>query len=147
MCCCHLIFREVTAELRVLAKQKSDLVLLFLCKNQKICFRWSGKHVLSSKKLLYIEYFMKSVRRVPVFNECLLNQCCTSAPVPRGICLEKNKTNVFLCFRLLRRRWFGYRKTLEIRADMTHSIFIWHFYSLVRTITNKYLTSLQHECH
>lgn len=120
--------------------------LLFLCKNQKICFRWSGKHVLSSKKLLYIEYFMKSVRRVPVFNECLLNQCCTSAPVPRGICLEK-KTNVFLCFQLLRRRWFGYRKALEIRADMTHGVFIWHFYILVRTVTNKYLTSLQYECH
>lgn len=103
--CCHLIFREVTAELRVLAKQKSDLVPFYFCaKIRKICFRWSGKHVLSSKKLLYIEYFMKSVRGVPVFNECLLNQCCTSAPVPRGICLGKKTTNVFLCFQLLRRR-------------------------------------------
>lgn len=41
---------------------------------------------------------MKSVRGVPVFNECLLNQCCTSAPVPRGICLGKKKNKCFSLF-------------------------------------------------
>lgn len=62
------------------------------------------------QKLLHIKYFMKSACRVPVFNQRLLNLCCTSAQLSGGNCLGK-KTNDFLWFQRMKRYW----NALEMR--------------------------------
>lgn len=74
--CCHLIFREVTAELRVLAKQKSDLVpFISVQKSEKCVF--GGLENMSSPPKSYCILNISWSRCVE--SQFLMNACWTSA--------------------------------------------------------------------